>query len=225
METFHSRNVSVVLTKLFIANILETRDYIIGEADRLFCQFGFKSVTMDDIAKHLGMSKKTIYQHFTDKDELVNILIRQKLEAQSCQTDELARVAENAVQEILFVITNINDLLSNINAKLFFDLQKYHPKAWMMFRDFREKKMQQAILINIERGMREGLYRKEIKADIITRMRLEQVDLVFSNHEHYTTFRYTLPQVMAEITQHFLYGLCTVKGHQLIEKYKQQVNN
>ncbi|RZL39733.1 MAG: TetR/AcrR family transcriptional regulator, partial [Pedobacter sp.] len=58
---------------------MEVKDYIITEADKLFCQYGFKSVTMDDIAKHLGVSKKTIYQNFKDKNELINILIRDRI--------------------------------------------------------------------------------------------------------------------------------------------------
>ena len=57
---------------------MEVKEYIVEEADKLFCQYGFKSVTMDDIAKHLGISKKTIYQHFSDKNELVNLLIEMK---------------------------------------------------------------------------------------------------------------------------------------------------
>ena len=61
--------------------LLEVKEYLIDEADKLFCQYGFKSVTMDDIAKHLGMSKKTIYQHFKDKNELVNILIKEKIKS------------------------------------------------------------------------------------------------------------------------------------------------
>ena len=87
---------------------MEIKEYIVEEADKLFCQYGFKSVTMDDIAKHLGMSKKTIYQHFSDKDELVNILMNEKLTKEDCSIDACAANAENAVEEIFFAISNIN---------------------------------------------------------------------------------------------------------------------
>ncbi len=199
---------------------MEVKEYIIEEADKLFCQFGFKSVTMDDIAKHLGMSKKTIYQHFSDKDELVNILIKEKLSTQDCSVNDCAINAENAVQELFFAIENINQLLTNMNPKLFYDLQKYHPKAWLFFKDFKEKSLGKAILMNLERGIQEGIYRPEIKTDILAQMRLEQVDLLFSQQNHYTMNKYNLAQVMVEITTHFLHGICNEKGLEIIKAYK-----
>lgn len=202
--------------------IVEVKEYIVEEADKLFCQFGFKSVTMDDIAKHLGMSKKTIYQHFSDKDELVNILIEEKLRLQDCAMDFCASKAENAVEEIFFAITTIHELLSSMNPKLFYDLQKYHPKAWLSFRAFKEKNLGKCIQLNLERGISEGFYRSEINTDILAQMRLEQVDLLFTHSDHYTMNKYNLVQVMVEITEHFLYGICNANGLKKINHYKQQ---
>ncbi|WP_316786549.1 helix-turn-helix domain-containing protein [Pedobacter frigiditerrae] len=201
---------------------MEVKEYIVEEADKLFCQYGFKSVTMDDIAKHLGMSKKTIYQHFSDKDELVNILIKDKLSNQDCTMDFCAKSAENAVHEIFFAITNINELLTTMNPKLFYDLQKYHPKAWLHFREFKENKLGKCIYVNLERGVNEGLYRPEINKEILTQMRLDQVDLIFNQHDQYKMAKYNLAQVMAEITEHFLYGICNHAGLEKINYYKQQ---
>lgn len=203
---------------------MDVKEYIVQEADKLFCQFGFKSVTMDDIAKHLGMSKKTIYQHFSDKDELVNILITDKLSNQDCTMDVCAANAENAVHEIFFAMTNVNELLTSMNPKLFYDLQKYHPKAWLHFKEFKEQNLGKTILTNLERGINEGIYRPELKKDILTEMRLEQVDLLFSSqHANYTmNNKYNIAQVMVEITEHFLYGICNEKGLALIDKYKHQ---
>lgn len=202
---------------------MEVKDYIIEEADKLFCQYGFKSVTMDDIAKHLGMSKKTIYQHFSDKDELVNILIQDKLSTQHCEMKGHVTKAENAVHEIFLAIENLNELLNNMNPKLFYDLQKYHSKAWLTFREFKEKSLGDSILANLERGLAEGLYRKELNKDILTQMRMEQTDLLFNQHDHYTKNKYTIAQVIIEITHHFLYGICNEKGLAYIQHYKQQV--
>lgn len=201
---------------------MEVKEYIVEEADKLFCQYGFKSVTMDDIAKHLGMSKKTIYQHFSDKDELVTILINEKLTNQECTMDLCAKSAENAVQEIFFVIVNIHQMLSSMNAILFYDLQKYHPKAWLTFKEFKEQNLGKCIMVNLERGISEGVYREELNTEIITQMRLDQVDLIFNQHGQYNMNKYNLAQVMAEITEHFLYGICNHKGLDLIAKYKQQ---
>ncbi len=200
---------------------MEVKDYIISESDNLFCQYGFKSVTMDDIAKHLGMSKKTIYAHFSDKNEIVNMVIENKLNFQKCIIKEGSENAENAVHELFFAVTNMREVLSNMNPNLFYDLQKYHPQAWMQFNNFRQKNLFETIYNNLIRGLKEGYYRKDIKPDILTQVRLEQIDLIFSNSSEYTNGKYGIAQVMVELTEHFLYGICSLKGHKLINKYKE----
>ncbi len=199
---------------------MEVKDYIISESDNLFCQHGFKGVTMDDLAKHLGMSKKTIYTHFSDKNEIVNMVIENKLSHQKCVIKEGSENAENAVHELFFAVTNMQELLSNMNPNLFYDLQKYHPQAWLSFKNFRQKCLYETIYNNLMRGIREGYYRTDIKCDILTQMRLEQIDLIFSNSSAYTNGRYGIAPVMVELTEHFLYGVCSLKGHKLINKYK-----
>ncbi len=200
---------------------MDVKEYIISESDKLFCQYGLKSVTMDDIAKQLGMSKKTIYSHFSDKNEIVNIVIEIKLNTQKCIILDSIDLAENAVHEVSFAVANMKELLSNLNPVLFYDLQKYHPEAWMYFKDFREKHLFKTIHDNLKRGIDEGYYRKDLKTDILTQMRLEQMDLIFNNSSAYTNGKYGLSQVMTELTEHFLYGICTLKGHKLINKYKE----
>jgi len=186
----------------------------------LFCQFGIKSVTMDDIAKHLGMSKKTIYLHFSDKNALVVELMRDKMENQVCVMNDCINSAEDAVHEVFFAVTQMQHLLSNMNPMLFYDLQKYHPEAWQHYVAFREKKLYGVIYNNLKRGVEEGNYRKEIKADILAWMRIGQIDTVFSQTT-YPTNQYNIVELMTEITVHFLHGLCTKEGHKLIDKYKQ----
>jgi AcrR family transcriptional regulator len=200
---------------------LDVKQYIIAESDKLFCQYGFKSVTMDDIAKQLGMSKKTIYSHFADKNEIVNIVIDQRLNANKDLIKETIKRSENAVHEIFLALTNMKEQLSDINPSLFYDLHKYHPQAWLYFKDFREKYLFTTIHDNLKRGIAESYFRKDIKADILTQMRLEQMDLIFSNSSSYTNGKYGIAYVMADLTEHFLYGICTLKGHKLINKYKE----
>ena len=198
---------------------MELKEHILEQADGLFCQYGIKSVTMDDIAKHLGMSKKTIYLHFSDKNELVHTLIKKIMDEHNCLMDKTHTSAQNAVDELLQAVTQVQETLSNMNPMFLYDMQKYHPQAWLVFRDFREKKLHGVIKVNLERGIEEGLYRKEINVEILTRMRLEQIDMVFS-HTFFRSNKFSVSQAMTEITEHFLYGICTLKGHKLINKYK-----
>lgn len=205
--------------------VLDLKKYIIEESDKLFCQYGFKSVTMDDIAKHLGMSKKTIYQNFADKNELVDILIADKLGNQSCKMNDCAKNAKNAIHEIFLTIADIKELMGALNPKLFYDLQKYHPKAWLKFRNFKEKNLLITIRNNLKRGIEEGLYRSEINVDILSQLRLDHSSIVFQEHDHYTMNKYNIAQVIIEITEHFLYGISNEKGLALIATYKKELQN
>lgn len=203
-------------------NKLEVKDYIINGADNLFCQYGFKSVTMDDIAKQLGVSKKTIYQHFKDKNELINILIRDRIVNQDLQMNKCIIESENAVQEVYFGMQDLDFFLETMNPILFYDLQKYHQEAWLNFMDFKEKEIGRKVMDNLKRGIREGLYRQELDVEIITKMRLGQVDMIFTQNRYYDTKKNSLAQIMVEITRHFLYGICNNEGIKLIHKYEKE---
>jgi len=202
---------------------VEVKDYIITEADKLFCQYGFKSVTMDDIAKHLGVSKKTIYQNFKDKNELINILIRDRILNQDLQMNDCFAKSENAVQELYLGMQDMDYFLATMNPMLFYDLQKYHQEAWLKFVAFKEKEIGKKILENLERGKQEGLYREDINTEVITRMRLDQVDVVFTKNGHYDTNKNSLSSIMVEITRHFLFGICNNEGVKLIHKYDAEI--
>ena len=189
----------------------------------LFCQYGFKSVTMDDISKKLGMSKKTIYQHFSDKDELVTILIKEKLEVHNCVMKNANDNSNDAVDEIFFTLESMNESLASMNPKLFYDLQKYHTKAWIFFREFKRKSIYQTINNNLLRGVEEGVYRPEINVEILTQLRLDQIDLIFSQHDEYTMNKYNISEIIVELSEHFLYGLCTDKGRISIKRNKEKI--
>ena len=199
---------------------MDIKTHILVQADQLFCSFGIKSVTMDDIAKHLGISKKTIYIHFRDKNELVEFWIRSMLTEQQNEIDKQRKNSENAVEEVFFAVTHMQALLSKMNQSIFYDLQKYHPSAWLIFKDFRDKYLHQCVSENLKRGIREGHYRDDIHIDILSKMRIEQVEMVF-NHAIFPADQYTAVAVMTELTEHFLYGVCTFKGHKQINTYKQ----
>ncbi len=197
---------------------MEIRTYIIEESKKLFFRYGFKSVTMDDIAKTLGMSKKTIYQHFKDKDELVNILIDEKIHNQHCIIKCLEIESKNAVDELMMVVTNMSDLLSNMNANVFYDLQKYYPITWKCFQDFRDQDLYGMIHNNLLRGIKENLYREDINPEILTKLRLHQIDMIFSGNK--ISDNYSLSEVMKEITLHFLRGICNENGLKEIQDYQ-----
>lgn len=204
---------------------MDTKGYILSESDKLFCQYGIKNVTMDDIAKNIGISKKTIYQHFADKNDLVNILISNKLFVQKESIEEYMNTAENAIHEVILSIINVHMMLSSLNTKIFYDLKKYYPQALLIFNEFKENNVRFFIKSNLERGIKEKLYRADINVDIITQLRIQQTEIVLNNSEDYTKDKYNLGEVMAEITKHFLFGICNNSGLKIVEYYRKQYSN
>ncbi len=199
---------------------VELQERILLKGDELFRRYGIRSITMDDIAKQLGVSKKTIYQHFPDKDELVIEMTKLNIQRHFDEVEKCCGPASiNAVAELFAVNNSVGEMIRSFNPIMFYDLQKYHPKAWLKFREFRNKYVLTKITDNIKRGIEEGLYRDDINVEILSRMRLEQVDMTF-NYDVFPPTEFQFHKVMDELTFHFLHGLVNTKGLKLITQYK-----
>lgn len=194
------------------------KERIQKKADELFNKYGIRSVTMDEIASQLGMSKKTIYQYFSDKDELVDAVIAEAIQHshEICERDRVA--APNAIGEVFLALEMVNNIFKNMNPGIMFDLERYHPKTFRRFLDHKDKYLYQTIKLNLERGLAEGLYRPEMNVEIGARFRLESMMVAF-NPMIFQGMNFSLVQLHREIMMQFLYGSATLKGHKLITKY------
>lgn len=176
---------------------------------------------MDEIASQLGVSKKTIYQFYSDKDELVlavaNFLI--KFTEHNCS--EHCSHAENAIEEIFQAMDFGQRILEEINPAMLFDLEKYHPEAYKNFQKHKNGFMKKTLETNLQRGIREELFRPEINIDVLTRFRLETMLMVL-DQDIFPQNRYKFDEVHRELMEHFLYGIASLKGIKLIQKYKQR---
>jgi TetR/AcrR family transcriptional regulator, cholesterol catabolism regulator len=199
---------------------LKSEERILKGSNELFRRYGIKSVTMDDIAKHLGISKKTIYQAYADKKELVNALTKEVLLVHINSMNSMAQQSTNAIEEIINMMNYMGHEFAGINPNMFYDMQRHHPEAWIEFRNFKENSVMQCVVQNLEKGKEQLLYRKDLNNKIIARLRLEQVELAF-NPAVFPPDKYNLSQVHVELLDHFLHGICTIKGHKLINKYRQ----
>jgi len=203
---------------------MEVQDRIKQKADELFRRYGIRSVTMDEIASQLGISKKTIYQYYTDKDQLVDAVAIEeiKFSQESCTKD--MAMSANAIEEIFRVMEFVEVMFRNMNPSMLFDLEKYHPSGYKKFLEHKNRFLFDMIKRNLERGINEELYRPEINVEIMTRYRLESM-MIALNTELFSPSKFNLVTLHQEIIEHFLYGLATLKGYKLILKYKRQRQN
>ena len=200
---------------------MENKERILLKAHELFNRYGIRSVSMDDIAAQLGMSKKTLYQYYADKDELVNavfsgIMDHNKRECTGCRSN-----GENAIHEVFLSFDMLEGMLSEMNPSILFDMQKYHPSAFRKFEDYRNNFLYGLIRENIERGIKEELYRSDVDVEILTRYRLFSIMISFDS-DVFPANKTKLVYIEQQLLEHYLWGLATNKGQKLIQKYKNQ---
>ena len=199
---------------------MEPQEKILKIALELFFKYGIKRVTMDDIAKELGMSKKTIYQFYKEKDDLVNQLCDLEMIRHEKEMIELYEQSNDPVHEIMLLSSHMREMMQNINPVFFMDLQKFHPIALNRFQKFKKECAFAHIKRNILTGMETGVYRQDIEPDFAANYRLDQIDsLMFTNQFTFEKISFTKSHEL--LLDMFVHGICAIKGHKLINKYKQ----
>jgi TetR/AcrR family transcriptional regulator, cholesterol catabolism regulator len=198
----------------------ETKDKILIGAEGLFMKYGIRSVSMDDIARHLSVSKKTLYQHFADKDELVTIMSQGHMKREVKEYEEIANASENSIDELNKISLQIKCDMEDMNPSLLFDLQKFHPKAWALWLDHKNDFIKSSIVRNLKQGISEGYFRPEINPEVMGISRLILIEAAFDGNL-FPKEKFNLVDLQSQFFDHFVYGLCTDKGRKLYEKYKQ----
>lgn len=199
---------------------MDIKERILAASHELFFKFGIKSITMDDIARHLAISKKTIYQFYKDKNEIVEKFTDEILKNHQAQFDKISVESKNAIHEMIEIMKYMEPVFRHMNPNLFYDMQKYHRNAWKKFREFKEGCVMGKVEENMQKGIAQGLYRNNINTKIMARLRIEEVEMAM-NPEVFTSEMFDLPSVQISLLDHFLHGITTIKGHKLINKYKQ----
>lgn len=202
---------------------METKSRIIGGATTLFFAYGIRNISMDDIAKHIGMSKKTIYQYFEDKDELVYEFMQVGMQEQMADMKKIAASSENVIEELHKAMAKTREVFSQVNPLMLFELRKYHPKAWEFFNDCKEGEMKEHIIKTMQKGIKEGVFRANIDVEILARMRLELVQLAL-DPKIFPSPQFNFVEVNLQLFEHFIYGIITLKGLNLLNQYKKQNN-
>ena len=195
---------------------------IIRKVAQLYKKYGVKSITMDDVAHELGISKKTLYEYFSDKLHLVNAVIEQEIILNEFRLQKQKSSSGNALQEMFQIFRFHLQMLKEYNPSLEFDLKKYYPEIYSRLKRIKRAKIRETTLNNLIKGKREGFYRKELNEEIITKLTvlriesLSETDL-FSQEEVYSH------EFSKEMFLYHLYGILTPKGIEYLNKNIEQL--
>jgi AcrR family transcriptional regulator len=202
---------------------LDIKEKILKGTDELFMKYGVRSISMDDIARHLSISKKTLYQYFSDKDELVTMFSKSRLDRSAKQYDDLRINSSNSIEELAMLSICIRKDMEEVNPALLYDMQKFHPKAWGKWLDYKNKFIRESVIRNLKQGIEDGYIRPEINPEVMAAVRIELVQIAFSQ-DIFPRDKFKLAEVQVQIFDHFVFGLVTEKGRKLYLKYKE-LNN
>lgn len=201
---------------------MEPQEKILKTALELFFKYGIKRVTMDDIAKELGMSKKTIYQYYDDKNKIVNQLCQLEVTRHEHRFNEIFQTSENPIHEIMLISESLRQMMQNVNPIFFMDLQKYHTSSFEFIQTFKRDCAYKDIYRNIQLGINDGLYRAELDPHFVTTYRLAQIDnLMFGNIFSFEKISFSRAHEF--LLDLFIHSICTEKGLQLVEQYKNNI--
>lgn len=189
----------------------EKRKQIFVQSAQLFMRLGIRSVNMDDVAGELKMSKKTLYKYVNDKADLVYQVFQHYLNSEECLMEEVQENHENAIDELIAVTKRVSAQLNQIHPSIHFDLAKYYPKAWELMAKHKKEFIYRLTMSNLERGIKQGLYRKDLTPDVIAKLYIEKIDVLF-DHTVFPTDQYRFGEVHLEWMRYHIRGIATDEG-------------
>ena len=200
---------------------MEIKQQILLKAEELFMRYGLKSITMDDLARELGISKKTLYQYVDNKADLIAQIFRFKIEEERAMMEAFRANAQDAIDEILRLARYIVRQLRELSPTVVYDLQKYYRTTWKEMEALHQKHVYDIIKDNIERGMTQGVYRADIHPDIIAKLYVGKTSLV-ADEDLFPIREYDITQLFEEYILYHLHGIASPNGLLLLEQHLEE---
>jgi AcrR family transcriptional regulator len=200
---------------------MEALTKILVTARDQFRKYGFKTVTMDDVARAAGISKKTLYQHFETKADVVKAAMLHHHENMICDCRLRMDESENAIEAMVRIMAQMDTEFRQINPMAILELRRFFPEAFRLFSDKLMAENADILRQNITNGIREGYYREDLNPELLAMYRIETSLAVF-HPDSSLTAKYSPYDANHQIAEHFLYGLLTPKGEKLYIRYKEK---
>jgi AcrR family transcriptional regulator len=194
------------------------RDKILTGASELFLNYGFKSVTMDDIANNLGISKKTIYLHFDNKTKLVEATTMHLFGCISEGINQICVLEKNPIEEIYSIKQFIMEHLKDEKSSPQYQLQKYYPKIFNSLKRKQFEVMQTCVIENLNRGIAQELYRKSIDVHFVSRIYFS-IMLAIKDKDLFPEQQFSMYMLTSNYLEYHLRGICTPKGLETLNKF------
>jgi TetR/AcrR family transcriptional regulator, biofilm operon repressor len=196
---------------------VEIKDKIIKKSTQLFLKYGFKSVTVDEIAEAVGASKKTLYKHFENKEEIIVGSLNAVHEEIKLKIGIIFSQNKNAIEEHFVIRNMFNELLNSDGTSPLYQLKKHYPHIFEEVRCREENQCYQMFIENMKKGLKDNLYRKEIDIEINAQL---YYMLIFRINESIADEK-EVSKLELEAMKFFIHSIATQKGLEEFYKYYQ----
>lgn len=196
-------------------------DKIVQTSQGLFLKYGIKSISMDDIARELGISKKTLYKEVSGKKELVLLGTKMQVKIEHNVIKEIQGQKSNALEKMLKLSRHVISFMRHMKPTLTYDLQKYHPDSWKLIETGHYDFVRSEIEKNLIDGIKEKLYRKQMDPEIIAKLYVGKMKMLV-NEDEFPLRKYDKVKLLQQFLMHHLHGIVTQKGLTQLEKNEEK---
>ncbi|MCX6287043.1 MAG: TetR/AcrR family transcriptional regulator [Bacteroidetes bacterium] len=190
---------------------------ILSQVSKLYHRYGIKSVTMDDVARHLCISKKTLYEYFEDKKDLVNQVLASEHSQNYLIFEGILQRKLNAMEELFEIYQSIKIMIHEYNPSMDYDIRKYYPDLFLTVKEVRRKTMFENTFRNLLKGKKEGLYRKDLNAGVIAKLHLFRIETIVDN-DLFSADELNSFEIFHELFIYHLHGIMSNKGRDFFAK-------
>jgi TetR/AcrR family transcriptional regulator, cholesterol catabolism regulator len=199
------------------AAVISKTEQILLRAKSVFMRCGLRNVTMDDMCREMGISKKTLYQHVADKSDLVVKTVEKEIEKDQSAVKEILEKGHNVIDELWEITRYTAVKFQQVHPATLFEMQKYYPVAWQLFEQHRNGFIVNTISNNIIRGIEDGLYRSDINPALIARLYAVKIDLL-ADHSREPVSNVSDQAIFFETLKYHLRGICNPTGLLYLEE-------
>jgi len=198
---------------------VEVSENIAAKAEEMFLKFGIKSISMDDISRHIGISKKTLYQHIPNKSELVKVVLETKFSEHCERVEGIQLESKDPIEEVLLFARMVIEMLVQMSPSVIYDLQKYYLDLWKFVATRRHDLIYQVLFANLEEGKKRGIYRDDIDTDLIASLYVRMSTFMF-DQKAIDAPRARKIKLYYEFVKYHIRGIATQNGHDLLNQYE-----
>lgn len=200
----------------------EQVDKITCRAADLFLSKGIRNVTVDDVAREMGMSKKTIYTIFENKADLINQVVKADMKRKEKEVELIGNAGYDAVEEMLHIGKQVSETLKTFSINIVHELTRFYPETWQLIEEHKNTFVFNFIYNNILSGRKQGLYREDFDADIKVKLYITYTDSILNPGPIFKA-NYNLSEIYYQHVLHYLHSICNENGRKILEKHLQTI--